>query len=187
MDELEKIIQSDPKEKQKSSSFAARIFSKLSVIARARHELDIYMPWAAGFENEKATYDEAFEWSSRLPSSQCPTFNDTSRVIYHLRRQSAPKEAHCTTHQTNAVYSKMSRVCEGSFSRFCSSFLVVQLIEGLTPRSLIEQKKTSISSGRLLMVTIKEGRKFLYESFRYLLRNDEPLERTPGCRYLLTQ
>jgi hypothetical protein len=58
MDELERLIQSDPKQKERISAWVARILSDLGVIARARHELDIYQPWAAGMDYASADHDK---------------------------------------------------------------------------------------------------------------------------------
>jgi hypothetical protein len=58
MDELERLIQSDPKQKERISAWVARILSDLGVIARARHELDIYQPWAAGMDHAVVDYDK---------------------------------------------------------------------------------------------------------------------------------
>ncbi len=58
LDELERLIQSDPKQKEKLSAWVARVFSDLGVIARARHELDRYQPWAAGMDQEYVNYEK---------------------------------------------------------------------------------------------------------------------------------
>ncbi|KAH7416628.1 hypothetical protein BKA64DRAFT_701417 [Cadophora sp. MPI-SDFR-AT-0126] len=41
MDEIEHVLQSDPKEKARLPTWVARVYSDLGVIARLRHELDI--------------------------------------------------------------------------------------------------------------------------------------------------
>ncbi|RDL41427.1 uncharacterized protein BP5553_01406 [Venustampulla echinocandica] len=61
MDEIEHLAQSDPKEKAKFSPWVARVFSDLGLIARVRHELDIYQPWAASFDYEYAFHRDAIE------------------------------------------------------------------------------------------------------------------------------
>jgi len=61
MDEIEHHIQSDPKEKAKISSWVARVFSELGLIARIRHELEIYQPWASGFDNGYAEFRDEIE------------------------------------------------------------------------------------------------------------------------------
>jgi len=61
MDEIEHHIQSDPKEKAKISLWVARIFGELGLITRIRHELDIYQPWASGFDSGYAEYRDEVE------------------------------------------------------------------------------------------------------------------------------
>lgn len=61
MDEIETIIQNDPKEKAMLSSWVARVFSDLGLIARIHHELDIYQPWAAEFDHEWVEYKKEIE------------------------------------------------------------------------------------------------------------------------------
>lgn len=58
MDELERLIQSDPKQKERLSPWVARIFSDLGVMARARYEIDIYQPWAEGIMNAYVEYEK---------------------------------------------------------------------------------------------------------------------------------
>ena len=61
MDEIEKLTQSNPKEKAKLPSWVAQMFADLGVMARVQHELDIYQPRAAGFEYEYTTYGTEIE------------------------------------------------------------------------------------------------------------------------------
>ena len=61
MDEIEKLRQSNAKEKAKLSSWLAQMFADLGVMARIRYELDIYQPWDAGFEYEYTTYGTEIE------------------------------------------------------------------------------------------------------------------------------
>jgi hypothetical protein len=61
VDEIEHHVQSDPKEKAKISLWVARIFGELGLIARIRHELDIYQPWASGFDSGYAEYRDEVE------------------------------------------------------------------------------------------------------------------------------
>jgi hypothetical protein len=61
IDEIEHHIQSDPTEKAKISSWIAGVFSDLGLIARVRHELEIYQPWASGFDSEYAKFRDEIE------------------------------------------------------------------------------------------------------------------------------
>lgn len=59
MDEIERLIESDPKEKGRISAWIAKVFADIGLIARIRHELDIYQPWAAGFNNAYVDHRDA--------------------------------------------------------------------------------------------------------------------------------
>ena len=61
IDEIEHHIQSDPKEKVKISSWMARVFSKLGLIARIQHELELYQPWASGLKYQYEEYRDEIE------------------------------------------------------------------------------------------------------------------------------
>ena len=61
MDEIEYLVQKDPKEKAKLSPWVARVFSDLGLIAHLRHELDIYQLWAAGYEQAYVGHRTAIE------------------------------------------------------------------------------------------------------------------------------
>ncbi|GIJ99507.1 hypothetical protein Aspvir_001639 [Aspergillus viridinutans] len=51
MDELERLVQMDPKNKELVSSHVAGIVSDLAVISECLHQIDLYQPWANTFEN----------------------------------------------------------------------------------------------------------------------------------------
>lgn len=61
MDEIESKIERDPSQKAKFSGLVTRMFSDLGLIARIYHELDIYLPWAAGYDYELVTYKSQIE------------------------------------------------------------------------------------------------------------------------------
>lgn len=52
VDEIEYLVQNNPKEKSRLSPWVARVFADLGLMAKLQHELEIYQPWAAGFEYE---------------------------------------------------------------------------------------------------------------------------------------
>ncbi|PVH94037.1 hypothetical protein DM02DRAFT_603094 [Periconia macrospinosa] len=61
VDELERLIQSDPKAKALISSHVADVFSDLSVISEALRQLKIYQPWAQTFEHALVDKQEGIE------------------------------------------------------------------------------------------------------------------------------
>lgn len=50
MDEIEHLIESNPKQKAKISSWIAQQLAELGLAARLKQELDLYQPWAAGYD-----------------------------------------------------------------------------------------------------------------------------------------
>ncbi|TVY46706.1 hypothetical protein LOCC1_G004658 [Lachnellula occidentalis] len=61
MDEIEYLAQKDPTEKAKISPWVAGVLSDLGLIAHLRHELDIYLPWAAGYDHAYVDHRAAIE------------------------------------------------------------------------------------------------------------------------------
>ncbi|THC90947.1 hypothetical protein EYZ11_009597 [Aspergillus tanneri] len=51
MDKLERLVQSDPKNKDLVSARVASIISDLSVLSECLYQIELYQPWAATFEN----------------------------------------------------------------------------------------------------------------------------------------
>ena len=49
MDELERVLDVEPKTKELISPYIAEIIGDLSIIAQCAHQLDLYHPWANGF------------------------------------------------------------------------------------------------------------------------------------------
>ncbi len=58
MDEMDRLIQSDSKLKELISPWVANIISDLSVVSECRHQVSLYQPWAAGFENALVDHKE---------------------------------------------------------------------------------------------------------------------------------
>ncbi|KAG0651258.1 hypothetical protein D0Z07_1847 [Hyphodiscus hymeniophilus] len=155
MDELEHIIQSDPKEKQKLSSWVAQIFSGLGVIARARHELDIYLPWAAGFENDKVHLEETLKREFSL------TFTPMAE-LYRCLKDNIPFAKTGTPKGDTFYYPSDKRRTQ-------------QSVESMrrAERNLDVFWETVDDHYR------KKAGKSLHDAFRHLSSNEEPLERTP--------
>lgn len=53
VDELERLIQRDSKEKQRLTAWLANTYSDLAVIAGSMHQINIYQPWAAAMEQQE--------------------------------------------------------------------------------------------------------------------------------------
>lgn len=61
MDEIEYVVQKDPKEKAKLSSWVAGQFSELGLMTIVKHELDAYQPWASGYDHAEVDHKEAIK------------------------------------------------------------------------------------------------------------------------------
>lgn len=61
VDEIENLIQRDPRNKAMISPWVAGVFANLGLIAHIKHELDIYQPWAAGFDRAYVDHSKEIE------------------------------------------------------------------------------------------------------------------------------
>jgi hypothetical protein len=68
VDELEWQILNEPRHKDKLTSWVLNVLGDLGNFARARHELDIYFPWAATMDNEEVYHETKIkkEFSDRF-------------------------------------------------------------------------------------------------------------------------
>lgn len=60
VDELERLLQSDPKVRDLFSSYVTTVIGDISIISQCLHQLDIYYPWARGFEGELVNREDRF-------------------------------------------------------------------------------------------------------------------------------
>lgn len=58
MDELERLVQSDPKSKELVSFRIASLISDLAVFSECFHQIELYQPWASTFENGLAERED---------------------------------------------------------------------------------------------------------------------------------
>lgn len=61
VDELDRTIQTDPKAKERISTWLANLYSELGVIAASMHQIEIYQPWAAAMEMQEAEMREEID------------------------------------------------------------------------------------------------------------------------------
>lgn len=58
VDELERLLASEPEGKHSISPYVAGVIGEISIIAQCHRQLEIYQPWANGFEFEMMDYRE---------------------------------------------------------------------------------------------------------------------------------
>lgn len=58
MDGVEHILQENPKVKAKLTPWLSRVFSDLGLLARLQNEIDLYLPWATGFDIEMGVHQD---------------------------------------------------------------------------------------------------------------------------------
>ncbi|KAG8159806.1 hypothetical protein KVR01_010443 [Diaporthe batatas] len=58
MDELDRLINSEPTAKEMIAAHVASTIADLSIIAQCMHQLELYQPWANGFETQDLEYSE---------------------------------------------------------------------------------------------------------------------------------
>ncbi|KAI9663741.1 MAG: hypothetical protein M1821_007231 [Bathelium mastoideum] len=61
MDELERVQNSDPKAKEVLSPWVVDQISSLAILSHCRHQVELYQPWAAIFEDEMASRQKEIE------------------------------------------------------------------------------------------------------------------------------
>ncbi|KAK3319886.1 hypothetical protein B0T19DRAFT_451324 [Cercophora scortea] len=58
VDELDRLLKAEPQARELVSPYTARLIGELSIVAECLRQLDIYQPWANGFENALETREE---------------------------------------------------------------------------------------------------------------------------------
>lgn len=61
VDELERLLQSDPRARDLLSSYVTMVLGDISIISQCLHQLEIYYPWAREFAIELSNREENFE------------------------------------------------------------------------------------------------------------------------------
>lgn len=65
----------DPTEKRNLSPYMSDMFADLAILSRALHELEIYQPWAATFDDDykvcHISLDFSRSISSKIPAARC--------------------------------------------------------------------------------------------------------------------
>lgn len=88
MDEIEHVIASNPK-KRFISSWVSRQLAELGLAARLQHELDLYQPWAAGYDQEWAKYCKEIEADFSVRFAKFANFNQVLKKPSFQRKMSA--------------------------------------------------------------------------------------------------
>ncbi|KAH8775311.1 hypothetical protein F5883DRAFT_627450 [Diaporthe sp. PMI_573] len=75
VDELQRLLDSEPKAKELLSPYIASILGKISIISQCLTQLELYQPWASGFElaTTKYKYDIEEDFAKRM-STRCDIF-----------------------------------------------------------------------------------------------------------------
>jgi hypothetical protein len=87
VDEIERLIQSEPRARELLSSQITRVVGDLSIISQCLNQLNIYHPWARTFLSESAGRDEALkkEYAERTQS--------WGKIFAALHEKSLPSRA----------------------------------------------------------------------------------------------
>jgi hypothetical protein len=87
VDEIERLIQSEPRARELLSSQITRVVGDLSIISQCLNQLNIYHPWARTFLSESAGRDEALkkEYTERTQS--------WGKIFAALHEKSLPSRA----------------------------------------------------------------------------------------------
>ncbi|KIH89332.1 hypothetical protein SPBR_07237 [Sporothrix brasiliensis 5110] len=61
VDELERLIETEPEAKSLVSAHVAAFIGDLSIVAQCLAQIDLYQPWSSGFENHMVRYKDTVE------------------------------------------------------------------------------------------------------------------------------
>ncbi|KJR81440.1 uncharacterized protein SPSK_01075 [Sporothrix schenckii 1099-18] len=61
VDELERLIETEPEAKSLVSAHVAAFIGDLSIVAQCLAQIDLYQPWSSGFENHMVKYKDTVE------------------------------------------------------------------------------------------------------------------------------
>ena len=156
VDELERITQTEPKEKERISTWLADLYSDLGVIAASMHQIDIYQPWASVLEMEQQNKQEEIDLTARKNFTKIAELAESSEDVDMMRLRiespldgkfNYPSDKRRTQQHVNAM-----RAAERNLDAFWNA------MDGLWHS--------------------KNG-KTLHDSMKGLLTSDRPLERTP--------
>ncbi|PGH35131.1 hypothetical protein GX50_02053 [[Emmonsia] crescens] len=157
-DEIERLVNSDPKEKAKFSSAVTDMFSDLGLLAGALREVNTYFPWAAGMEQQKANLypgGEIFEEAKDMLS-----------LVINVSKYFRDKEL---------VNLKLETPFDGKFTYPSDKRRTQQHVETMRKA---EQNLNSFWETIDQYYRRNTG-KTLLETFRHLLPDDRQLQRTP--------
>lgn len=154
MDEIEYLAQKDPKEKAKISPWVAGVLSDLGLIAHLRHELDIYLPWAAGYDNAYVEHKTAIEKDfPRLFSG----IHDVVRTL------------------SSVPFAKFGSPTEGRFYYPSDKKRTEQNTESMRKA----EHNLDVFWENFDQIYRRENGKSLGEGIKHLYKEQRPMERTP--------
>ena len=90
MDELDRLVESDRKQKQRLSSWVQSIVSDLALLAQAENQLNLYQPWASTFENDALEHEEAIKADYTKSISPVTEYTKASRSLPSVGRLVTP-------------------------------------------------------------------------------------------------
>lgn len=90
MDELERLVESDRKQKQRLSGWVKSIVSDLALLAQMKNQLNLYQPWASTFENDAVEHGEAIKADYTKSMSPVTEYVKASKSLPSVGRLVAP-------------------------------------------------------------------------------------------------
>ncbi|KAF7508121.1 hypothetical protein GJ744_009562 [Endocarpon pusillum] len=144
MDELERLVESDRKQKQRLSGWVQSIVSDLALLAQMKNQLTLYQPWASTFENDALEHGEAIKadyTKSMSPVTEyvkaARSLPSVGRLVTPLRDKSNyPIDKPRTRQSSDAMRAAEKnldlfwKVIDQHFNANCRSDVVKQLFSG---------------------------------------------------------
>ncbi|CAG9994566.1 unnamed protein product [Clonostachys byssicola] len=94
MDELDRLIQSNPKAKEFISPTVSKLLGDLSIVCQCRSQIDHFLPWARGFEHEHLEQQRGImaEFAKTTTPLQAVGQSIDETKIMHLAKLCDPSE-----------------------------------------------------------------------------------------------
>jgi hypothetical protein len=154
MDELERLLRRDSKQKERISGWVANVLSDLGTIARAQHEVELYYPWAGRFEDEFENYrKEIQEEFSAKTAALAEVHNSCENISFEkFGRPSDQRFLYPSDKRRTKQNSETMRKAEANLDLFWQS---------------VDQQYKKING------------KTTYQALKHLFATERQLERTP--------
>ncbi|POS75154.1 hypothetical protein DHEL01_v206455 [Diaporthe helianthi] len=159
MDELDRVINSESTAKEMISAHVASIIGDLSIIAQCMHQLELYQPWANGFESQSLDYEESHKkayseqnanWTALIVAFRTERSANADKVV-HLGRPSGGRFDYPVDKRRTLQNVDKMRQAEANLDAFWETIDTIMKKRGTRVEGTAVEKL--LSQGRVLQRT----------------------------------